>query len=64
MESIISKINKRDLKDYDLIYIKENINYLFYFCCQYGHLETAKWLYNLSKMDNNRKIKIHPNMVI
>lgn len=32
--------------------------------CHYGHKETAEWLYNLSKTDNNKKICIDAKMDI
>ena len=32
---------------------------IFRWTCDAGHLETAKWLYCLSKTDNNRKININ-----
>ena len=31
---------------------------LFIFSCKYGHKETAMWLYELSKTDDNKKINI------
>ena len=31
----------------------------FIWCCKYGHLEMAKWLYNLGFQKNEKRINIH-----
>ena len=31
----------------------------FRYSCEYGHIEMAEWLYNLSKTDNNSKVNIN-----